>query len=187
MIRNATYFERMSDYCERVLADEIVACELVKQAVRKFVDELERSHRHDPDFPYHLDRDDLEDYCGIFPSLMRHSKGQWAGQPFDLEPWQVFIVGNIYGWKRKDGTRRFRKAFVSMGRKNGKTTLCAGMELIMVALDNEPGAEVYIGATKLDQAKLIHDECERMLRQSPYIAKHAEILKNNIVNLLKVK
>lgn len=180
MIRNATTRDNIETYCEAVLAGDIVACELVVKAVEKFCDELERSASADIDFPFSFIWEEAEDCCEIFPSLLRHSKGEWAGKPFELSPWQMFIIANIYGWKRQDGTRRFRKAFISVARKNGKTSVCAGLELLMLFLDTEAGAEVYIGATKIDQAKLIHDEAERMLRQSPHIAQHAEIFKNNI-------
>lgn len=181
MIRNATTKEKILDYCDQVISGEIVACKLVIKAVEKFLAELERSKREPDLFPYVFDWDEASDFCDIFPALLRHSKGEWAGHPFHLSPWQMFIVANVHGWKRRsDDTRRIRKVFVSVARKNGKTSLCAGEELIMVSLDGEPGAEVYIGATKLDQAKLIHDEAERMLKQSPHMARHADILKNNI-------
>ena len=54
-----------------------------------------------------------------FFSHLRHSTGEWAGQPFDLQPWQQFVVGSVFGWKRADGLRRFRTAYVEVARKNG--------------------------------------------------------------------
>lgn len=181
MVRNATYFEIMEKYCGDILSGEIVACKLIRQAVQKFVDELERSKQYDEDFPFEFDRNAVERFCAVFPSFLTHSKGEWADKPFILSPWQVFVVGNLFGWKRRiDGTRRFRKVFLSVARKNGKTSLCSGLELIFLFLDNEPGAEIYIGATKLDQAKLIHDEAETMLKSCRKLLKHAYIKRNNI-------
>lgn len=102
-----------------------------------------------------------------FFSRLRHSKGKkWAGTTFVLQPWQVFIVGSLFGWKRTDGTRRFRVAFVEIPRKNGKTFLAAGLALLLLVADGEPGAEVYSAATKRDQAKLVFGEARRMVAQS---------------------
>ena len=60
---------------------------------------------------------------------LRHSTGEWAGEPFALQPWQQFVVGSLYGWKRKNGLRRFRTAYVEVARKNGKSVLLAGTAL----------------------------------------------------------
>lgn len=77
-------------------------------------------------------------------------KGTWAarGETLHLEPWQVFLTCCIFGWLRKaDGLRRFRKAFILIPRKNGKSFLTAGWGLWMFAADGEHGAEVFSGAT----------------------------------------
>ena len=182
MIRNRTYTDIVFDYCESVASGEEIACRFVKQSIAKFLDEVERADRHDEDFPFEFDRNAVENFCGAFPQFLRHYKGEWAGQPFELLPWQVFFIANIHGWKqRSDGLRRFRRALLSVARKNGKTALCAGEELIFLYLDNEPGAEVYIGATKLDQAKLIHGDAESMVLQSPYLTKVTDVRKNRLI------
>lgn len=99
---------------------------------------------------------------------MQHSKGEWAGQPFELAPWQAFILWVLFGWKRtSDGQRRFRTAFIFVPRKNGKTSLMAGIGLYLLVLDGEQGAEVYSAATKREQAKLSWDEAVRMRAASP--------------------
>lgn len=107
-----------------------------------------------------------------------HSKGEWAGQPVILEPWQVFIVGSLFGWKRANGRRRFRKAMVAIARKNGKTTLGAVIGLYLQIADNEPGAEIYCAATKKDQAKLVYDEALRMVQASPWLKQAIQHRKN---------
>lgn len=133
------------------------------------------------DFPYYFDEEAAELYCDFFPKLLRHSKGRFAGHPFKLSPWQTFIVWQLFGWKRSsDGFRRFRRLFKTVARKNGKSTFAAGLEIILTFADGEAGAEVYIGATKLEQAKIIHMEAERMVRKSSSLAKHALIQKNNL-------
>lgn len=84
-----------------------------------------------------------------------------------LEPWQIFCVGAVHGWRRVDGTRRFRTAYWEIAKKNGKTTLAAGMGLIGLVADNEPGAEVYSFARRKEQARLVFDEAARMVKRSP--------------------
>lgn len=80
----------------------------------------------------------------------------------------MFALWVLFGWKRKsDGTRRFRTAFIFIPRKNGKTTLMAGIGLYLLVLDGEQGAEVYSAATKREQAKLSWDEAVRMRAASP--------------------
>lgn len=117
--------------------------------------------------------------CDFF-ALFSHSKGEWAGQRFALEPWQVFVVGSVYGWLRDDGTRRFRRVYEELPRKNGKSTKLAGVGLMQLVADNEPGAEIYAAATKKDQARIIHDEARRMVRRSPALAGRVQVFKSNI-------
>jgi phage terminase large subunit-like protein len=105
-----------------------------------------------------------------FFTRLRHSKGEWAGQPMILEPWEQFIIWNMFGWLRDDGLRRYRVAYIELPRKNGKTTLVAGIGLYMLTFDGEPGAEVYSAATKREQAKLSWGEAVRMRARSPALA-----------------
>lgn len=118
-------------------------------------------------FPYYFDRDKADKAISAFPILFRHTIGAYADSPFVLSPWQAFIVGSIFGWKCEDGSRRFRRAYVSIGRKNGKSTLAAGIAILLAAFDGEQQSQVYIGATKVDQAKVIFDEAKRMCGKSP--------------------
>lgn len=118
-------------------------------------------------------------YIGLFDKLFRHSKGEFAGKPLHLAPWQQFRVGSVYGWlNKKDRTRRFRTAFNDVGRKNGKSTEAAGVGLIGLIGDGEPGAEVYSAATKKDQARLVFDEAKRMVRASSSL--RARIKRRNL-------
>lgn len=114
-------------------------------------------------------RDFIEAFC-------KHSAGRFAGEPFILEPWQRDFLRTLYGWKRADGTRRFREFYVEVPKKNGKSTLLAGMALY--ALFEEPGAEVYLGAVDRSQASIIFDECARMVKASPALSKHLEIIES---------
>jgi phage terminase large subunit-like protein len=115
-----------------------------------------------------------------FFSLLHHSKGEWAGQPVTLALWQQFIVASVYGWKRKDRTRRFRTVYEELPRKNGKTTKCSGIGIYGLVADQEPGAEIYAAATRKDQARLIFDEARRMVRSSPLLRGKVGIFKLNL-------
>ena len=116
-----------------------------------------------------------------FFGYLKHSKGEWAGLPVVLEPWQEFVVGSVFGWKRaEDGTRRFRTAYNEVPRKNGKSTVAAGVGLYLFVADDEPGAEVYCAATKRDQARIVWDEAARMVRRSRALKKRVGIFKSNM-------
>jgi phage terminase large subunit-like protein len=109
-----------------------------------------------------------------------HVKGEWAGRPLLLAPWQKDIVGALFGWKRPDGTRRFRKVFLYVPRKNGKTVLLAAILLTLFYVDGEPGAEVYNVAGDRAQAKICFNMAKRMVESSPLLRQRTEIWKSSM-------
>jgi phage terminase large subunit-like protein len=160
----------ITGYVRAVLAGDVPAGRLVRLACERHLRDLELTERPGghPDGLY-LDLGTVERAIKFFGCLC-HSKGEWAGEPFVLEPWQVFIVGSLLGWKRADGTRRFRGAYLEVPRKNGKSTLLAGLGLYGLVMDQEPGAEIYCAATMRDQAKIVWGEAARMRDRSPALA-----------------
>lgn len=98
---------------------------------------------------------------------LRHYKGEWAGRPFDPEPWQTFCIASLFGWTDVRGRRRFRRGYIEVPKKNGKSTLCAPIALYLLAGDGEEGAEVYAAATKRDQARIVWKTAQKMVEQSP--------------------
>ena len=133
---------------------------------------------------FHFDAAAADQACDFFPAYLRHVKGDFAGQPFELLPWQRdLIVRPLFGWKRADGTRRFRKAFLEVGKKNGKSGLASGMGLLLAFGDDEPGAEVYAAAADRDQARIVFGDAAVMARENPKFLKDADItvLRNAIV------
>lgn len=89
----------------------------------------------------------------------KHSKGEWAGHSISLELFQKAYIQALYGFVDRDsGCRQYRESFFLVGRKNGKSTLLAGLALYMLTSDGEGGAEVYSTATKYAQARLLFDE-----------------------------
>ncbi|MBS1372070.1 MAG: terminase large subunit [Lentisphaeria bacterium] len=103
----------------------------------------------------------------FFPRELTFTTGRWAGQPFELQEWQQQLVGHLFGWLRPDGTRRFRRALVYVPRKNGKTELAAGIALILFCADDEPTAEVYCGASTVNQGNILYRKAKKMVRNNP--------------------
>jgi phage terminase large subunit-like protein len=118
--------------------------------------------------------------CAFFEKALVHSKGEWAGQPFRLENWQRTIVRDVFGWKRADGTRRYRTVYIEIPRKNGKSTLASGLGLLLLYLDNEPGAEIYSAAADREQAAIVFSEAKNMVNASAQLSKRAQVMKNAI-------
>jgi phage terminase large subunit-like protein len=90
---------------------------------------------------------------------------------FELEPWQKFVVGSLFGWYGADGFRRFRVAFVETGKGSGKSPVAAGLGLFGTHADGEHRAEVYAAATKKDQAQVLFRDAVAMVRGSPSLAR----------------
>lgn len=92
-------------------------------------------------------------------------------RPFTLMPWQEHeLIRPLFGWQRRDGTRRYRRAGVWVPKKNGKSTLIAGLQLYMLVADREPSAEVYSAANDRKQAGIIHGHAVRMVELSPVLS-----------------
>jgi phage terminase large subunit-like protein len=163
-------------YARDVLAGDVVAGELVRLT-------CERSRRDHAGGAalrgFHFSRAHAEAALAFF-RFCRHSKGEWAGREFHLEPWQAFIVWEVFGWLRADGSRRFRVVYEEIARKNGKTSVLAALGLYLMLGDAEPGAEVYSAATKLDQAKIMHADAISMVRSSPVLSKRLTVRHQSI-------
>jgi len=116
------------------------------------------------------------DFC----SLLKHcpDKKQWV--TFTPEPWQAAIIYIVFGWKKKDGMRRFSYAYIEIPKKNGKTTFAALFANYLLFFDGEEEAEVYCAATVEKQAHICFDKAKRMIEKSPALAKRARCLTNNV-------
>jgi phage terminase large subunit-like protein len=158
-----------------VLSGQQVACKWVRLACERHRRDLENGTERGLRF----DETTAKTAIAFF-RLLKHSKGEWAGRPLALEPWEQFAGWSLFGWKREDGTRRFRTSYLEVARKNGKTTLAAGVGLYLMLADGEPGAEVYSVATKRDQARISHSEATRMAKSSPQLRRMVTIFKDNI-------
>ena len=114
----------------------------------------------------------------FFERLFTHAKGELGGKPFALEPWQRDYVRALFA--EKDGRRVVRTSLLALPRKNGKSSLCAGIALRLL-LEDEPGVEVYSCAASRDQARLVFDMARVAVEQSPALSKHLKVYRNAIV------
>lgn len=162
-------------YVEDVLNGEIVACKWVRLACERHRRDLKTGHERDLWFD-----ETAAKMAVAFFGVLHHWKGEWAGEPITLEPWQQFLVSSLFGWRRKDGTRRFRTAYLEVARKNGKTTIAAGIGLYLAFVEGEPGAEVYSAATKRDQARISHRDATEMVKRSPQMKRMVGVFKDNL-------
>ncbi len=121
--------------------------------------------------------------CAFFPRYCSHSKGAFAGKPFQPLDYQTqLILRPIFGWVDADtGLRRFRKAYIEIPKKNGKTQLIAGLALYMLLADGEPGAEVYVAAADREQARILFKAAVAMVEANPQLSKRCVVYRNQIV------
>lgn len=130
---------------------------------------------------FYFDDDAAKRAVSFFAECLTHTTGEWRGTPFVLSNWQAKIVRDIFGWKRQDGTRRYRTVFIALPRKQGKTTLAAGLALYAAFADNEPGAQVIAAAADREQARLCFDIAKGMVSAEPELSNRGEVYKNSIV------
>ncbi len=154
------------DYASQVVAGKIITSKWVRLACQRHLDDLETAAERGLFFC-----PGSANHAIDFFAMLSHRKGSFAGERFILSDWQKFIVGSIFGWKKSiDGYRRFTRAFVEVCRKNGKTTLAAGIALYLLVCDDEIGAEVYTLATKKEQARICFNDAKSLARACGDIA-----------------
>lgn len=182
---NAEAVERVHRYARAVVAGEIVVGRLVRRACERHLRDLETAAGRGLRF----DEQRAGRAIRFFPMAFRHYKGEWGplpgvraqGLPIELEDWQAFLVGSLFGWLRRDTTkpedhprawvRRFRRFYLEVAKKNGKSLLAAGLANILTFFDGEPGAEGYFAATKKDQAALPWKDARALVHASPALSR----------------
>jgi len=115
----------------------------------------------------------IENYC-------KHSKGKMGGKSIELELWERAMLAVIFGFIDIDGNRKYQRAVLIIGKKNGKSLIASAVALYLQIADGEPGAEIYAVATKKDQAKIIWNESKSMVRKSPALKKRMKAKVNEI-------
>jgi phage terminase large subunit-like protein len=167
---------KAEQYAADVKAGKIITGDLIKKAVGRYYYDLQTGI----DRGLYFNRPLAEKKCAFFHKVLKHSKGKWHGKPFELDGWQAFIIWNLFGWFRADGRRRFNSAYIQVARKNGKTTLAAGIGLEMMVADGEQGADIFVGATKLSQAYITFNEARSMVSASEALSSLLTVYRHNI-------
>lgn len=162
-----TLLEELIEYSHNCIEDTAHVCQKHRWACERFLRDVQ--HAKTEEFPYVFDEEKAQRFFN-WAHLHRHTKGVLAGEPIDFAPIQRFIFGNVYGWVHQDtGLRRFRRAYWQVARKNAKSqSLAIVGDYELMAL-GEPMSEVYIGATKTLQAKIIYNEVVAMLKRCPLL------------------
>lgn len=172
--------ERVHNYARSVVAGDVVVGELVRLACERHLRDVEtgpaRGLRFDPEAAGWA--------ILFFPTVLRHYKGEWGphgglpGKPIVPAPWQEFLVGSLFGWLRRNPTAdherewilRFTKAYVEVGKKNGKDLTASGIGIIRTFFRGEAASECYVVATKRDQAKLTWTDMDTLVEKSPALS-----------------
>lgn len=170
------------DYAKRAAADKKQKqhCKWVRLAAQRHLDDLKRSKKKD--FGYYFDPWHGNDVCD-FAEKLPHVEGNWCKCPrakvlqgehhercglIDLEPFQIFILVVVFGWRDKEtGLRRFTVVYEELARKNAKSTLTAVVSLYCLACEDEPGPQILTAATTFDQAKKVFHPAKRMIEKTP--------------------
>jgi phage terminase large subunit-like protein len=163
--RTAQHVALARSYADSVIRGKTPACRWVRLTVERFLGDLDRWRGKDQ--PYRFDEDAAERVCDIIRRFP-HVRGDWArdGRKLELEPWQCFIVCNVFGWKvTATDKRRFRTVYIEVPRKNAKSTLTAAIGNYMLACDGEHGAQVVSAANAIHQAKLVFADAQHMARR----------------------
>ena len=155
----------IESYIESVLNGKRIAGKHQKYAVQRYTEDVGSGYSRG----LYFDEKSADWACNFFPVFCRHTMGgQFANKPFTLEPWQAFCTWNIFGWrKQSDSLRRFKKAYITVAAKSGKSTWMGGMALLLALADcpMEPRAHIYICSSKMEQSRLVFDESTNFLSQ----------------------
>ena len=152
-----------NDYIKDVLSDKAPVCEFVRLSVERHCTDLKRLPKNQFKFV-----PELAEYYINFIQDLKLSKGKAAGKNIILLPWQQFMVAMLFGWLEKregEWVRRFRKCYIEIPRKNGKSTIAAAIALCYFVADQEGGPEVYCAATSRKQASIVFDEIKQWSNQ----------------------
>lgn len=181
MIRQqSTVSDPVKQYARDVVAGHEIAGPHVRASCQRHLDDIENGG----DRGLWFDHEAAQRALDFFPDILRLNGGQFEGIPFNLHCSQAFIIGSIFGWKMASGVRRFRSAYVEMGKGNGKSPLAGGIGLYMMLADNEAGSQIYAAATKTDQARILFDDAVKMVRQSPALDRALTLSGNNPVHTI---
>jgi phage terminase large subunit-like protein len=158
-MNKVTNFERVQEWCRKSLAGEIPCCLMVRKAIERWQADLKR-------YDLYFDEKAFNRIVR-FSREFKHFKGPKAGEYFNPEDWQLFVMANVIGLKRADtGLRKYSYVDIYVPRKNGKTFLAAIFAAYFLLKDGEAGPEVYTAAMDKAQARLCYDASEELILAS---------------------
>lgn len=167
--------DQASAYARMVVDGTIVAGRPVRLACERHLRDLQFGHQRGLVFDVAAAQ-----FAITFFSYLRLAEGEHEGKPFILQPFQAFIVGSLFGWKGDDGYRRFRTAYIEIGKGSGKSPLAAGIGVKGLVADGEAGAEIYAAAVMRDQAKIVWSDAEKMIKASELLSSRVTQTVNNL-------
>ena len=156
-----------TQYAREVVSGKRIAGPHVRGQCARHLRDLEHGHKRG--LVWNVA--ESEKALGFYADVLKLNGGDFEGKPFELLPWQKFVVGSLFGWQGVDGYRRFRVAYVETAKGSGKSPLAAGIGMKGLVADNEPRAEIYSAATKKDQAMILFRDAVAMVDQSPELSK----------------
>lgn len=175
MIKYSDDYNPILEYWEEIRAGKVIVGKKIRKTFEKIVKDFDRK---DSEWFYSPRRGNhilefIENFC-------RHSKGKMGGQPVVLELWEKAILATIYGFVDLQGVRKYQRAVLIVGKKNGKSLIGSCVGLYGLLGDGEAGPEIYAVATKKDQAKIIWQEAKSMVRKSPVLKKRIKPLTHEL-------
>jgi phage terminase large subunit-like protein len=166
-----------TQYAKDAMECNITVSKKVQQACKRHLQDLDRQGTDGFSFIFDEERalrpiQFMEQFC-------KPSKGNFKNS--QLQPWQHFVIGSLYGWVHQDTKlRRFKEGLIFVGRKNGKSAMVSGLANYGCAKDHEKGADVYLLANSMRQARVVFEECQKMVRSSPLLSRHFRTLRDVI-------
>ncbi len=171
--------DRAAEYAYNTLNGAIISCETVKQASKRFLNDLDRQDTED--FPYHYNAEYAENVCKFIELLPTDNR-----EKLKLLPFQSFLICNLFGWRTQDNGMRFKTLLYSCARKSGKSFLVASISLVYLCLERGFSKQVLFTAGSLQQAHLAFDKAKNQLRNmqqvSPAICERFKITSEKILD-----
>jgi phage terminase large subunit-like protein len=173
---------KVVQYCEDIRSGNVLAGRAVRLAVDRFLSDLEVGRLRG----IYFDLNAAVYVVDFFQEFLCLAEGEHDGKPFVLEPWQQFQLANLFGWIGKDGFRRFRTAYVEIGKGNGKSPIAGGIGIFGLVADGEAGAQIYSAATTKEQAKILFLDAVNMVDKSPFLRSRIDKQGGKSVNNLSL-
>lgn len=158
--------DRTTAYAKAVIDGKHVVSKIVRNACQRHLNDLQTAGERG----FYFDLDSANRVFTYFEEVLKLNGGQFEGKPFELLPWQAFVLGSLFGWKHKaDDKRRFRTAYIETAKGSGKSPLAAGIGLFGLTADGESRAEIYAAAAKKEQASILFRDAVAMVDLSPLL------------------